>query len=36
MSHFQIVNIHIPMMIYWTPKKFNKNMHPQEFVYGHV
>ena len=34
-SHFQIVNMHLLMMIYWTSKKVN-NIHPQELVRGHM
>ena len=34
-NHFQIVNIHLPLIIYWTSKKFNI-LHLQEVIHGHM
>ena len=35
MSHFQIVNIYLLLVIYWNPKKLD-NLHLQELMPGHM
>lgn len=34
-NHFQIVNINLPLIIYWISKKFNI-LHLQEVMHGHM